>query len=365
MQEYSYIEYDYDDITYPVPFNLLVSDIQYRYLSYGKEIPSIPFVLTGDIPRFESQTSSVLMITGASHNHAFGSFNCLLSMVLADPYASYMYLDFGIIQKEKDILFAHLDTIHQIQIKMKSTGFIAYRKFQWSSFPKWMWIEGNEYRQDGYAWKVIAHMDAAFAWKGITIWLDGGNLIREGISRELTNARVDGIYSPPSGGNQKRWTHPDCAEFLIKNNLVKHFSYRDPNCSSGLIVSDYSNTEVVNKVLYPFYQCAYTQKCITPRKSNKKNHRQDQAVLSALINNLKTQRSMRWSFDFHPAFRWEFGNDEYKCKKISATLLRSIQDTYQIRINSTYIPPERMIYSKLYGPYVSRPIDQHWHPQRL
>ena len=44
-------------------------------------IPSAPYVLTGDIPRFQNQTSDVLMITGASDNHEFGSFNFLFSMV--------------------------------------------------------------------------------------------------------------------------------------------------------------------------------------------------------------------------------------------------------------------------------------------
>ena len=325
-------------------------------------IPSAPYVLTGDIPRFQNQTSDVLMITGASDNHEFGSFNCLFSMVLADPYASYMYLDFGLTDKERTILFAHFDTIHQIQIKMKSTGFIAFRKFKWSSFPIWMWLKGNPYRQDGYAWKVIAHMDAAFAWKGITMWHDGGNLIREGLSRELTNVRVDGVYSPPSSGNQKRWTHPDCANFLINHNMVKHFSYRDPNCSSGMIISDWSHRDVVNKVLYPFYQCAYTQKCITPRRSSKENHRQDQAVFSALLNNLKTHRSMKKNYDFHPAYRWEFDNDEQKCKRVLGNLLRTIQNTYQITVGSSYISNDEVKFSKLNGPYVSRPFDKMWNP---
>ena len=54
---------------YPVPFNKLVSDINYRYENYSKVLPSLPYVLTGDIPRFENQTSDILMITGASHNH--------------------------------------------------------------------------------------------------------------------------------------------------------------------------------------------------------------------------------------------------------------------------------------------------------
>ena len=138
-------------------------------------------------------------------------------------------------------------------------------------------------------------------------------------------------------GNQKRWTHPDCANFMIDHNMVKHFSYGDPNCSSGMIISDWTHRDVVNKVLYPFYQCAYTQKCITPRRSNKENHRQDQAVFSALLNNLKTHRSMKKNYDFHPAFRWEFGNNEQKCKRILGNLLRTIQNTYQITVGSSYI----------------------------
>ena len=326
-----------------------------RYQNYGISVGSPSYVLTGNIPRFQYQKSDVLMVTGASDDQAFASFNCLYSMVLADPYASYLYIDFGLTDKERNILFAHFESIRQVQLKMKSNGFIAYRKFKWNSFPKWMWTEKN-------IGKVIAHMDAAFAWKGITMWNDGGNLIREGISREITNARVDGVYSPPSEGNQKRWTHPDTANFLIQHHLIDHFSYDDPNCSTGLIVSDWSHSDVVERVLYPYYQCAFTQKCVSPRNSNKDNHRQDQSVLSALLNNIKPHRSMNWDFDYHPAFHWEFGNDEEKCKKISGNLLRSIQDTYQIRIDNTYIPRSIMKYTRLDGPYVSRVIDREWKP---
>ena len=295
--------------------------------------PTIPFVITGDIPSFENQTSDVLLLTGASSNHALTSFNCLFSMVLADPYASYMYIDFGIMEEERNTLFAHFKTIHQIQLQMKSTGFIAYRKFRWSSFPKWMWIEGNEYRKHGYAWKIIAHMDAAFAWKGITIWNDGGNVIRSGLSREMTNARIDGVYSPPSPGSQNRWTHPDCAEFLLQNHLIQHYNGNEPSCSSGFIISDWSHTDVVNKILYPFYQCALTQKCITPRASNKDNHRQDQSVLSALLNNYKTRRSMKWSFDYHPVFRVEFKNNTERYNSILNDIIGKIKHLYHVEID--------------------------------
>ena len=334
---------------------MLVSNISTRYENFGAAIESVPYVVTGDIPRFQTQKSDVLLITGAFDDQVFSSFNCLYSMVLADPYASYLYIDFGLTEKERDILFSHFDSIHEVQLKMRSNGFIAYRKFKWSSFPKWMWTEKN-------IWKVIAHMDAAFAWKGITIWNDAGNLIREGISREITNARVDGVYSPLSEGNQRRWTHPETANFLIQHHVIEHFSYDDPNCFTGFIVSDWTHRDVVEKVLYPYYQCAYTQKCVSPRSSNKDNHKQDQSVLSALLNNIKPRRSMNPNFNFHPAFHWDCGNDEAKCKAILGNMFRSLQDTYQIRIDNKYIPRSEMKYSRLDGPYVSRVIDKEWKP---
>ena len=301
-------------------------------------------MLTGDIPPFVNQTSDVLMVTGASDNHALASFNCLFSMVLADPYASFLYIDLGMNDDERDILFSHFDTIKQIQNKMESTGFIAYRRFNWSSFPKWMWLKGNPFRQDGYAWKVISFLDGAFAWKGIAMWNDGGNVFRRGMSRELTNARVDGIYSPPSTGKQYRWTYKDTSDFLLKHNLIQHYYKYDPNASGTMIIIDWSNSNVVNKVVYPLYQCAFTQKCITPRGSNKDNHRQDQAVLSALLNNIKLHRSMNWDYNYHPAFRVEFGNKTERYKSALGHILRKIQDTYQIKFTNSYISNNEMKY---------------------
>ena len=78
-----------------------------------KGLPS--FVLTGDIPEFDKYFSDVLMMTGASDNHAYGSFNALYSMVLADPYASYLYIDLGLSDELRVKLFAHFETIHQVQ----------------------------------------------------------------------------------------------------------------------------------------------------------------------------------------------------------------------------------------------------------
>ena len=353
LNELSYLEYDYDDIEYPVPFNVLVSNVSTHYVDYGIRYKSLPYLLTGDIPTFHLQTSDVLMMTGASDNHGYGSFNCLYSMVLADPYASYLYIDLGLSPELKEKLFAHFETIHEIQRKMRSTGFIGYRKFNWSSFPQWMNLFENKDQRGGYTWKVVSYMDALFAWQAITFWIDGGSLIRDGISREVTNARLEGIYSPVSGGGAEKWVHAKTVDFLLTNHLIDSFDKKGRMGCGGHLITDWSNKTVLNKVIIPYKECAYTQKCISPRGSNMTNHRQDQAVLSAFLNNLGLEKSMNSKYQALPALRQERGNNEKFCKLILNNYLLSIQNTYQIKIDNRYYKTSNITYTTINYKFVS------------
>lgn len=102
----------YPYITYPIPFNELYANKGKRYVNFGGSFPNLPSgVLTGEVPSFSAHTSDLLLMTGASDNHVFSSFNCLYSMVLADPYASYVYLDFGIQNSHRLKLYSHFETI--------------------------------------------------------------------------------------------------------------------------------------------------------------------------------------------------------------------------------------------------------------
>ena len=187
-------------------------------------------------------------------------------------------------------------------------------------------------------------------------------MIRDGISREMTNVRLEGIYSPYSSNNQVEWTHPATTDFLLINHLINFFNPRDPNASGGHLIIDWSNKTILNKVMIPYYQCAYTQKCISPRGSNMKNHRQDQAVLSALLSNLKTERSMCRKYIATPDLRLENGNDVKKCDTILGNELKSIQNIYQIDVISTYLLKEKYMFAKIKARFQSRPEDQEWDP---
>ena len=130
------------------------------------DMPS--YVLTGYIPEFKDHQSDILFMTGASSNHALGSFNCLFSIVLAMPFSNLAYIDYGLSPEESKLLSAHFDTIHGIHEKLKSTAFLAYRRYNWNNLPDWMHLFNNTEQRGGYTWKIVAVMDLVFEWKGIT-----------------------------------------------------------------------------------------------------------------------------------------------------------------------------------------------------
>ena len=236
---------------------------------------------------------------------------------------------------------------------MRSTGFTGYRKFNWSSFPQWMNLFENKDQRGGYTWKVVSYMDALFAWQAITFWIDGGSLIRDGISREVTNARLEGIYSPVSGGGAEKWVHKKTVDFLLTNHLIDSFDKKGRMGRGGHLITDWSNKTVLNKVIIPYKECAYTQRCISPRGSNMTNHRQDQAVLSAFLNNLGLVKSMNSKYQALPALRQERGNNEKFCKLILNNYLLSIQNTYQIKIHNRYYKTSNITYTPINYIFVS------------
>ena len=301
------------------------------------------------------------MMTGASDNHAYGSFNALYSMVLADPYASYLYIDLGISDVFKDKLFAHFETIHQVQGKMRSNGFIAYRKYNWNAFPEWMQLVNNTEQRGGYTWKMIPFSDAFFAWKGVTFWIDGGSVIRDGISREVTSVRHNGLYTPISGGTVGRWVHPDMMQYLKEHAIItKQISPSDTMGCGGHLIVNYANKTVLNRFMVPYRQCAFTQKCVTPRGSNMRNHRQDQAFVSVMVHELNVNRAMSKTIVFLPALRQERGNREKLCQTILFNLLLNIQNAYGIHLTNAFYNTTTMRYTAQTYKRSSRPVDPEW-----
>ena len=332
-----------------------------RYVNFNGAFNGLPSnVITGEIPAYSLQTSDTLMMTGASDNHAFFSFNCIYSMVLADPYASYVYLDLGITKETLSVLFSHFETIHQIQQKMKSTGVIGYRVFNWNSFPDWMSIRKVGARNSGYGWKVIPVVDVFYEWKAVVYWLDGGSVIRDGISRELTMARHYGLYSAFSAGDINRWTHNDTQHFMMKNKLLHHFIDGSKLMAmASAFILDYSNVTIRNRLVPIFQKCAYTQKCIVPRNSSGENHRHDQSILTLLINDFNIPYCASPKYQYTAALHTD-GLGREGTERALKNVLFKIKNTYSIAFTNTIYNITDWRQTREEFREVSRPVDNDW-----
>lgn len=351
----SHIEYDYSSIRYPIPFKTLVNDMSVHYVRFELKNSILPeFVYTGFIPTYSNQRSDVLVMTGASDNHGLGSFNCMYSVILADPYASILYIDYGLSPRLLSILSSHFKTLHQIQLSVNSDGFLGYRKYQWKSFPDWMHLSGNEQR-GGYSWKMVAVHDAFFEWKGMLVWFDGGNVVVDGLSRELTAARRYGVYSPFSADTIGRWVHKDMRQFAQKHKFVKYIKKHQPMASGGVLFIDYSKS-FTRKFVEMLTECCYTQSCVAPKRASMSNHRQDQSILSMLLYEFRVPRAASEQFDFHPSLRNDGDNDEQITGSILNNLFMAIQNTYNLSLDNQFYNTTQLEWNQVRMKWVSRKL---------
>ncbi|MEW8015413.1 MAG: hypothetical protein AB2807_11730 [Candidatus Sedimenticola endophacoides] len=95
------------------------------------------------------------------------------------------------------------------------------------------------------------------------------------------------MYTPHSGGSISDWTHPRTLEFLNASDSLLN----RPNLNGAFVAADYQNDKA-REVVDRWKKCALERECIAPRGSSRKNHRQDQAVLSVLVHQSGIARSM-------------------------------------------------------------------------
>ncbi|CAG8849882.1 29984_t:CDS:1, partial [Racocetra persica] len=89
----------------------------------------------------------------------------------------------------------------------------------------------------------------------------------------------DGLISPISQGKMPRWTHPGVYKYF-KDDGKKYENVT--NCSTGAVFLD---TDKTQHIIDKLYECALKKKCIAPRGSSRKNHRQEQAIFTYLVTN--------------------------------------------------------------------------------
>jgi hypothetical protein len=215
----------------------------------------------------------VIVVTAASSNHA-GALRYLLDSLRALD-ARVEWYDLGLTSAEREA--------------MPRWDRCFYHRFDYDAYPPHMNVRVNA---GEYAWKpaivvdVIDRLRASGAADDV-VWADAGSYFHTLAPLAERLRASDGLYLRASSGTMQQWTHPGTFAYLETNPIVYASK---PNADATLVgfatghESSSIRERVYQDVIAPWKACAMEKACIAPAGSSRKNHRQDQAVLSLLVH---------------------------------------------------------------------------------
>ena len=215
----------------------------------------------------------MIVVTAASSNHA-GPLRYMLAS-LRRLGARVECYDLGLTESE-------------VQALPRWDGFV-YHRFDYASYPPHMHVDVNA---GEYAWKPVVVADLVERTQASgdpqdVLWTDAGSYFHtlEPIARGIQES--DGLWVRRSSGTLGQWTHPGTLTALG----APADAYRDrANADATLVgfATGHRSAEVRERVyrdiIVPWRACAMRKECIAPAGSSRRNHRQDQAVLSYLVH---------------------------------------------------------------------------------
>lgn len=201
------------------------------------------------------------IITGASSNHFKSLKQLLESADLHEPKTPIIVYDLGLTAQES---------------KQLQGPYRKVLKFSFQNYPSHV----NIHKHAGqYAWKPIIIADTLNSVQGNIFWLDAGCKIEEPLTELRTYLIKHGLYTPRSGGTIQDWTDPATMRKLHVTQDVAKMSNR-----AGGVVAIKWECPVSRSLIQRWKLLALNKAIIAPKGSNRKNHRQDQSILSILVN---------------------------------------------------------------------------------
>lgn len=166
---------------------------------------------------------------------------------------------------------------------------VRHRRFDYGSYPPFMDVNVNA---GEYAWKPVIVADVVDEARrqpvpADVLWADAGCFFHElePIGRRV--AASGGLWVRTSAGTMAQWTHPGMFASLQAD--PRDYAGK-PNADATLVGFAVGSgpadrrEAVYRNVVAPWKACALDRNCIAPAGSSRRNHRQDQAVLSYLVH---------------------------------------------------------------------------------
>lgn len=247
---------------------LLVNTLETYYL-FLDSIKIIISLLANLFLKGKFYNKDLVFITGSDRFFYESLLQLLDSLNMYEQKAKVVFYDLGLEQ-------------FQINHLKETYDDLEYRKFNFSAYPNFF-KERDEFGKLGaYAWKSAIISEIFFEKKTNIIWLDAGNTI----SKRQTLLRVAltfyGFYSPISSGRIEDWTYPS-----VLNDLKTAKKFRKKrNLTGGIVGLSWGNNSSKN-IINSWSEFSLNKDLISPKGSNRENHRQDQSLLSIVSYGIK------------------------------------------------------------------------------
>lgn len=215
----------------------------------------------------------MIVVTAASSNHA-GPLRFLLESLRRLDARVDCY-DLGLTERE--------------QRALPRWDGLSIERFNYAAYPPHFDIATNA---GEYAWKpaIVAEVVDRARARGIAedvLWADAGSYFHalQPLADRIRASR--GLWVRRSAGTIRQWTHPLMFDYLRAD--LRQFGDR-ANADATLIGFATGHPDgdvrerVYREVIVPWRACALARDCIAPPGSSRRNHRQDQAVLSYLVH---------------------------------------------------------------------------------
>ncbi len=215
--------------------------------------------------------SPLTIVSGADSTHFESLCQLLRSLYRFEFRSRFVVVDLGLLPAQRALLHERFPALE-------------VRAFDYTRFPAYLSVKVN---QGEYAWKPVIVADILEESRGSILWLDAGCVITEPLFQIRWILRRFGFYSPASTGTIGRWTHPKTlAWFGVEAGLL------DKKQRAACVVGASCLTPEARRIIGEWKECALQRDCIAPPGSDRTNHRQDQAVLSILVEQSALQSSL-------------------------------------------------------------------------
>jgi len=205
----------------------------------------------------------MLLVTGADFSHGASLRQLLASVRRHEPDTSVVVYDLGLTARQRQ--------------RIGNRRQLEWRRFEFEKYPAYFYMR---VKAGEFAWKPVIVWEILKDASQPVCWMDAGNVLTGPLTALRAAIRDSGFYSPRSPGTIPDWTHP---KMLAYFGVDADWARDKPNLNGACVVFDPSIAPA-RELARRWREGAMIKECIAPEGSDRKNHRQDQALLTVLAH---------------------------------------------------------------------------------